>query len=135
VVSVSRIFGLGSVVFLYSVGRRLLRPHLVLQVNTHGWTYAPDGLDWTQHVEWQDIRRVALQRQRVRSKRRFLLVLEDKHHSETDPSEAVLFIELNDLFLHASQAKADGVLERIQTEFAAELDRHAITVANAIEDI
>jgi hypothetical protein len=107
----------------------------VLQVNTHGWTYAPDGLDWTQHVEWQDIRRVALQRQRVRSKRRFLLVLEDKHHSETDPSEAVLFIELNDLFLHASQAKADGVLERIQTEFAAELDRHAITVANAIEDI
>jgi hypothetical protein len=141
-------FGLGGVALLISVGYHLVRPRLVLQVDARGWTSTPAGLRWTQHVAWQDVSRVALQSQRVRSKHRFLLVWEEDRLGEAAPAGArgrpvnasapsdpvVLFVELNDLFLRVSPGKALGLLERIRTEFAAELDRHGITVANTIED-
>jgi len=80
-------FGVGSSVYLCSVGLRLLRPRPVLEVDAQGWTYAPTGR-WTQRVAWQDFQRVALLRQPVRSKRRYVLMLEDERSSEPTPSEA-----------------------------------------------
>jgi hypothetical protein len=140
-------FGLGGVVHLCSVGCRLVRPRPVLRVDARGWTYSPAGLGSTQHVAWQDVSRVALHSQRVKSKRRFLLVLEEDRPGEAAPADVrgravnasapsdpvVMFVELNDLFLRVSPAKALGLLERIRAEFAAELDRDGIRVANAIE--
>lgn len=144
-------FGLGGLVLLVSEVRRLLRPRPVLQVDAQGWTYTPARLDWTQYVAWQQISRVALQCQRVRPKRRFLLVLEEEHHSDTTPSDArrttispspsppsasvVMFVELNPLFLHASPGKLVRMLQRMRTEFAGELSRYGIAVADTIEDI
>lgn len=142
-------FGLGSCVLLFSVGRSLLRPRPVLQVDAQGWTYTPAGQDWTQHVAWQEMSRVALQRQRVRSRRRFLLVLEEEPRGDTAPSDAdtstispsppsssvVMFVELNPFFLHATPGKLMRMLERMQTECAAELERHGITVVTTVVDI
>jgi hypothetical protein len=50
-------------------------------------------------------------------------------------SSVVMFVELNTIFLHATPGQLMRVLERIRTEFAAELQRHHITVANTIQDI
>jgi hypothetical protein len=100
-------------------------------------------------VAWQDIRRVVLQQQPVRSKRRYLLILEDARFDEPTLSEAsvqsatpaalsdpvVLYVELNDLFLRITPEKAMGLLERIRTEFAVELARYGVNVANGIEAI
>lgn len=142
-------FGLGSCVLLVSIGHSLLRPRPVLQVDAQGWTYAPAGLDWTQHAAWQEVSRIALQRQHIRSKRRFLLVLEEERRGDAAQSDAgtsatnpsppssavVMFVELDSIFPYATPGRLMRVLERIRTEFAAELDRYGITGATTIVDI
>lgn len=143
-------FGLGSCVLLVSIVRSFLRPRLALQVDTQGWTYTPAGLDWTQHAAWQKVSRIAIQRQRIsRSKRRFLLVLEEERRGDAAQSDAgtsatspsplsnamVMFVELDSIFPYATPGRLMRMLERIRTEFAAELDRYGITVATTIVDI
>lgn len=142
-------FGLGSVVFLYSMARDLLVRHPVLQVDAQGWTYHPALGLHSQHVPWQDVGRVALYRQRVKSSRMFYLVLEARHPDELPPSPAramaaslypsmarvVMTVPLNTVLMRMSPAKAERLLRRVQTEFSGELHSYGIAVAGKIQDM
>jgi hypothetical protein len=141
-------FGLGGVTLLVSILRHLVRPRPVLRIDAKGWTYTPTNLSWTAHTDWQSISRVAIQCQRVRWRRRFLLIVEGKAQDAVGaneptaedstprpPESVVMYLALNDIFLRTSPRKASRLLERIQLEFAGELDRYGVTVASTIEDI
>jgi len=142
-------FGLGSVVFLYSMVRDLLGRHPVLQVDAQGWTYNPALGFHSQHVPWQDVGRVALYRQRLKSSRMFYLVLEARHPDELPPSRtramtarfypsmslAVMSVPLNTVLMRASPAKVERLLHRVKTEFSGELDSYGIAVGDQIQDM
>jgi hypothetical protein len=142
-------FGLGSVVFLYSMARDLLVRHPVLQVDAQGWTYDPALRLHSQHVPWQDVGRVAIYRQRVRSSRMYYLVLEARRADELPPSRAramaaslypsmsvaVMTVPLNTVLMRASPAKVEHLLHSVQAEFPRELRSYSIEVADKIQDM
>ena len=142
-------FGLGSVVFLYSITRDLLVRHPVLQVDARGWTYHPALGRQVQRVPWQAVGRIALYRQRVRSTRMYYLVLEARHsgrlplsraravatHLYPSIAQAVMTVPLNAVFMRASPAQVEHLLHSVQVEFFRELQYYSIAVANQIQDM
>ena len=142
-------FGLGTVVFLYSLARDLLMRRPVLQVDARGWTYHSTLGRQAQRVPWQAVGRIALYRQRVRSTRMYYLVLEARHSGQLPPSRAravtahfypsmaraVMSVPLNAVFMRASPAQVEHLLHSVQAEFFRELQYYGIAVANQIQDM
>jgi hypothetical protein len=142
-------FGLGVVVFLYSMARDLLLRRPLLQVDTRGWTYSPALGQRSQHIPWQDVARVALYRQRVRSSRMFYLVLEAHQPDEVQPSGAqaltarlypsmslaLITVPLNTVFMRTAPTKVERLLHRVQAAFSSEFNRYDIAVASTIQDM
>jgi hypothetical protein len=143
-------FGLGSVVFLYSMARDLLVRRPVLRVDAQGWTYNPALGLHSQQIPWQDVGRVALYQQRLTSSRMLYLVLEARHPDDLPPPSrmhamtaslypsmalAVMTVPLNTVFIRASHAKAERLLHSVQAEFSSELHSYGIAVADTIQDM
>jgi hypothetical protein len=131
------------------MARDLLLRRPLLQVDAKGWTYYPALRRHARQFPWQDIGRVALYCQRVRSSRTFYLVLEARHPDQLRPSRAqaltarlypsmslaLMGIPLNSAFMRASPAKVERLLHRIQAEFSDEFYRYGIAVADTIQDM
>jgi hypothetical protein len=146
-------FGLGVVVFLFSLARALLVRRPLLQVDAHGWTYDPPLGRNGGHVPWEDIGRVVLFCQhmpsRFRSDRRYFFVLEARHpdqvrHSRVRAftnrllpvfSQSLMGFSVNDAFMRTTPEKVERLLQRIQAEFSDEFHRYGIEVIDAIENM
>jgi hypothetical protein len=142
-------FGLCAVVFIVQMVRALLVRRPLLQVDALGWTYAPALGGHSQHVSWEDVGSVGLYRQRLTRTKMFYLVLEARHPTAQPPSRAltmatnlypvlsrvVLFVPLNAVLMRMSPVTVKRLLGRIQAEFADELLRYGVAVADAIQDM
>jgi hypothetical protein len=143
-------FGLGVIVFLYGLARRLLLRRPLLQVDAYGWTYDPPLGRNGGHVAWEDIGRVVLFCQhiptRFGSDKRYFFILEARDPDQVRPSrlrtftarfypalsQSLMGFSVNDAFMRATPAKVERLLQRIQAEFSDEFHRYEIEVADAI---
>lgn len=143
------LFGLGVVVFLFSLAREFLMRRPVLQVNSQDWTYNAALRPHPQYAPWQDIGRIAIFRQQLPHGRMFYLALEARNPDEVphsrmrsitasfypSMSQAVMTVPLNTVFVRTTPAKVKRLLRRIEASFSDELHSYGIAVDDEIHDM
>lgn len=142
-------FGLGVVVFVIMLVRNLMFRRPVLTIDAHGWRYAQELGVRAQTVSWPEIASVAIFKQQINRTRMYHLVLEARNPAQLPASrvrslttrmyptmaESLLIVPLNDVFVRATPAKLERLLQDIHTRFASELNGYGITVADTIQEM
>lgn len=141
-------FGLGLIVFLILVMRDVIFRQPVLEIDGQGWSRRTAFLANQQTIHWQDIERVGVYSQELGQKRRmFYLVIYGRNpnnvaHVTTQRfvtrfypvlQGALMTLPLNNLFLRATPAKVERILERIRAVYASEIRQYGIQIDTAIQ--
>ena len=127
------------IVLFYAVALR--KP--ILKINDTGITYSPPARPWRSFtVSWDDVAHIGIDTQEgARGVKSYYLAVEARHPDRyTAPllrinvamysavKGVVLVAPLDEIFLWASRARGERLLEEIKTTFAPEIIQHAVTV-------
>lgn len=125
------------IVLLYAVALR--KP--ILKINDTGVTYSSPGRPWRSFtVPWDDVAQIGIDMQQgARGTKSWYLAVEARHPGRYDApllrinvamysavKGVVLVAPLDDIFLWASRARGERLLEEIKTTFAPEIIHHAV---------
>lgn len=142
-------FGLGVVVFLIMIVRETVFRHPVLQIDAQGWNYTNPLGGKAQAVPWQNIRAIAVFRQKMPRTSMYYLVVyardpQQVPHPRTQAftahfypslSGAALSIPLNTLFVRTTPANSKRLLERIVSTCAPDIQLHRVQVSAEMYDM
>jgi hypothetical protein len=142
-------FGLCSVVFLIMILRETVFRLPVLQIDALGWSYKPPLGGNAQAVPWQNIRAIAVLRQKMpRTSMYYLVVYARDPQQVPHPraqaftarfypslSGAALSVPLNTLFVRTTPAKSKRLLDRIVSTYTHEIQLHRVQVSGEMYDM
>lgn len=147
-------FGLGVVVFLIMIVRETVFRHPVLQIDAQGWNYTNPLGGKAQAVPWQNIRAIAVFRQKMPRTSMYHLVVYAKDPQQlpqhpraqafamrffptlsASMSDVAMSVILNTLFVHTTPAKSKRLLERIASTCAHDIQLHRVQVSAELYDM
>ncbi|HEX8036313.1 MAG TPA: STM3941 family protein [Ktedonobacterales bacterium] len=142
-------FGLCSVVFIIMIVRDTVFRLPVLQIDGQRWNYKSPLGGKAQAVPWQNIRAIALFRQKLpRTSTYYLVVYARDPQQAPRPrtqaftarfypslSGAAMSVPLNTLFVRTTPSKSKRLLERIVSTCAHEMQLHRVQVSGEMYDM
>lgn len=142
-------FGLCAVIFLIMMLRYTIFRLPVLQIDAEGWSYKPPLAGEAQMVPWQNIRAIAVLRQKMPRTSMYYLVVyardpQQAPHPRTRAFTASLYpalsgaamsIPLNTLFVRMTPANTKRLLERIVSTCAHEIQLYGVQVSAELYDM
>lgn len=143
------LFGLCAAVFLIMMLRYVVFRLPVLQIDAQGWSYKNPVVGKAQAVPWQNIRAIALFRQKASRTSMYSLVVyardpQQVPHPRTRAftasfypalSGAALSVPLNSLFVRTTPANSKRLLERIVSACAHDIQLHRVQVSAEMYDM
>lgn len=150
------LFGFAVLVVIIAFIRDVVLRVPVFQVNDQGWSRQGKLFGKKKTANWQDIVHVGVYRQRIRRGLVGSLVAQNIYYIVVhgdDPNGsarvspytalnhrlypglrgALLVVPLNNLFLRATPAKVERILERIRAVYASEIRQYGIQIDTAIQ--